>query len=97
MIHPDLDGRGCTFGILYNDGDKEDGALPANVRRTGPAAVDNKATNAAQSVAALLGSPRRSGAGDVPMRPSSVQTPVACDAEGKPLVVGDAVEVSQME
>jgi hypothetical protein len=93
-IHPDRDGKGCTFNIAYNDGDKEDGALPANVRRTGPAAVDHKAQNAAQSVAALLGSPRRAGVSDIdPMRPFSVPSPVAVDADGKPVAVGDAVEV----
>ncbi len=80
-----------TFAIAYNDGDKEDGTLPANVRRVGPSTSESvRAEEARMSGgAARPGSLRLDSSPHV--SPSRGSKP-AIDAEGKALAVGDRIE-----
>ena len=79
-IAPAAGGGSATCSILYDDGDKEDGAVGANIRRLGPAAAkasEPESTKDTKPVATAS---------------SAAAEPRAKDANGLTLVVGDKVE-----
>jgi hypothetical protein len=80
-----------TFNVAYNDGDKEEGALPANVRKVGVSGTP-KVTPAPFALAesALLANRRNPTTGG--LSASGMASPHAAhDADGNTLVVGDKV------
>ena len=83
-IAPGTGGGSATCAILYDDGDREEGAVGANIRRVGPAVTakasdPESAKDPKPATAATAGS-------------SAPAEPRAKDANGLTLVAGDKVE-----
>ena len=101
-IEPGVGGGEATCAILYDDGDREEGAASANIRRVGPAAASKAveapgsgAGKAAETTKGAWGEPANStpltasasaGGSSAPAEPR------AKDANGLTLVAGDKVE-----
>jgi len=85
-----------TFSIAYDDGDKEDGALPANIRRVGGGASAQFSSAAVAPINKLDGfsvtNSYRPGSALGGSNSPHRTNPQATDADGLTLAIGDNVE-----
>ena len=100
-IAPGAGGGEATCSILYDDGDREEGAVGANIRRLGPAAAKaaeapssgvGKAAEMSKGAWGEPANPTPSVSSSTAAGSSAAAEPRAKDANGLTLVVGDKVE-----
>ena len=86
---PGVGGASATFSILYDDNDKEDGALSASVRRVGPSRADAEnpsAVSGGEQPAAAASTPSSTAAvAPNPAAPASQITPAPASNSAAPV------------